>query len=174
MAITTLLSVLLVGGAAVKAQAPTILQIHTKCYAVTGKAFKMTGKKFTSKPISGGSVTRFEGFDEEKVAKQDGVKLVTAPVVRTVDGRQASLTQTWASKDSSTQFTLAYLPTMLSDGKINLEVKFAETLGPEKTETWSFVANAVMGKESQAWIVTRNNTTSLYIINASIIDPGRR
>lgn len=163
---------MLIGGA--QAQAPTIFQIQTKCYSVVEKDFQMVGKRMTFKPIEGGSVAFWESFEEEKVLRQPSIKLVTAPILRTLEGRQAFMTYKTAAKDTpSTQFTLGYLASAKPQGKIGLEIKFLETEGDEKKERWSYTASTVIGSESQAFVITRNKVTSLYVVSASIVEPPK-
>lgn len=161
---------MLVGGAAVKPQAPTILQIETRCYTVTNTSeFAIQGKRVTFKPIAGGSVANWEVFDEEKVLKQPHVKLITAPTIRTLDGQAASLSYTF--KDApAPMYRLGYLPKVQS-GKVGLDIKFLE-MGEGNKELWSYPTSAVMGKESQAWVITRNNAINLYIVKAYVVESG--
>lgn len=174
MAFTTLLSVLVMGAAAGRQQVQ--IAIEAKVYSVTSETFKLEGSsvKF-SKPdkdrpdLQIGTVT---GIDERKLREDKGFKLVTAPVIRTLNGLKAEMTTTLAGFDKkSEKSTLAFVPVLRQDAMFDLSITLSYDRDSEPKESWVHaVKPRLQSDQPYAILVSSPLRKNLFVFKTYLVN----
>lgn len=174
MALTTLIGLLAMSAAS--KQEPIQVQIETKICRVAESSLVLEGKKgltsLSEKP-GGPRVLILQDVDEAKLLKSKGLKILSSPVIRTLDAMKAELS-TQLSNDTEEIWKTTYIPTVRKDALLDLDLKFSATFKNDAAKSWEF-ANKPLVHPGQpiAYLISKDKQAILYIIKAHIGDGSR-
>ena len=175
MALTALIGLLAIGVSA--RQEPIQVSIETKIYKYLTKSVQLQGKRikvsFLSK-MGTNQIHTVSGVDLEKLTKDKHIKLVSSPVIRTLDGKEAKLSMLHTSASVTEECSTTYTPYVGPDGQIQLDTFLKVESGEDQTRNWSFSTKpTVKQDEPYVILVTRKDESLMYVIKTHVVAPDR-
>jgi hypothetical protein len=167
---TALLGILAIGLSG--AQEPAQFTIETKVYEIESKSFAIHGKSMKSNnpkiaPNSLGITTAI-GVDEKKLAQSKGIKLISAPVIRTLDGMKAELTL--ESKDIGEKVVsskVSFIPVLRTGPSVELSMTVGLDRQGEPREAWNHTEKPTLKSgEPYALLIISPASKRLYLVKA--------
>lgn len=153
-------------------QKPVELTIESRLYQFVESTLPIEGanvkivqaKTATPEPI----VLVINGFEEQKITKNKALKLISAPVVRTLDATKAETSiplSKWLAEAHA--FKMAYVPTFRTDSQI--EIDFTVSLFRNDAPAgWGFSTTATLANnKSVAWMFSKDNRNFVHMIKVS-------
>lgn len=171
MALTTLIGFLMIGATA--KQEPIQVSIETKVYKVADKSLKLEG----TRPLTPSETKErsmllqaIAGIDDKKLAQNKGLKLQSAPTIRTLNGMEAKLSmKTVEDTDQSVTWTNTYSPYVRDDGQIDLDLFVGVRSEGIRKESASFSFKPrVKAEEPIGLLVAYREEIYLYVIKVYV------
>ena len=173
MALTTLIGLLAIS-ASVKIE-PAKVTIETKVFNVVESAFVLEGGGKVVKPTSQTEdkvhVLTFTQFDEAKLLKNKGIKLISSPIIRTLNDMKAEIKIENKATEGIETWSTSYVPNEKDASSLNLDVNLATTKEKNPSQSWSFETKLnLKSGQPHLLMVVRGEEKRLYLIKAHIED----
>lgn len=170
MTLTTLIGLLAISAA--PKQEPVQVTIETKVCKVVGKYLTFEEVKMDimslTEEAANPNIVILRNFDEAKLLKNKGLKILSAPVIRTLDSMKAELTVS-VTRDAIETWKTTYVPVVRKDALLDLDIKLAVEVKDDSTKGWNVSAKPKLHPgQPVAYIISKDNQMMLYVIKAHI------
>lgn len=175
MALTTLIGLLAMSAA--PKQQPVQITIETKVCQVVEGSLELRQVTMDILPLtkatSNPNVVLFRNFDEAKLLKNKSLKILSSPVIRTLDSMKAELS-TQLTNGTEEIWKTIYTPYVRKDALLDLDIKLSAAFKDDPAKSWEFINKSkVHPGEPIAFLFTKDKKSMIYIIKAHIGDSSR-
>ncbi|MBC8066605.1 MAG: hypothetical protein H7Y17_17375 [Chlorobia bacterium] len=176
MVLTTLIGLWAIGAPA--QQTPIQVTIETKVFKVEDEALALEGVKVSTRSAPGKSpiiVKYVSLIDEQKLAQNKGMKLISSPVLRTIDGVEAKLTiQNKIEGQGTVTWMSTMTPAVRIDGTIDLDWLVGEESIDVPLKNWRYIYKPhLKDGEPHGLYINRRGEKFLYVVKATASGPKR-
>lgn len=171
MTLTTLIGLLAISAA--PKQEPVQVTIETKICKVVESALALDSEvkiKPLNEKAANPNVLILQNFDEKKLLKNKGLKVMSSPIIRTLDAMKAEMTVSLKG-DSEEIWKSTYTPIVRKDALLDMDIKLSFDHKDDPTKSWNVSTKPQMHPgQPIAYMVQTKGLTMLYIIKAHIGD----